>query len=86
MAHASSLCTKCSHQAEVKPAGLIRRYGKGALSARSRGRYSAPVAIEAARYGWNPQAATKLKKAARLARATSLPADYYDLYFFFFTR
>ncbi|QKD06448.1 hypothetical protein EB235_20215 [Mesorhizobium loti R88b] len=24
-------CTKCSHQAEVKPAGLIRRYGKGAL-------------------------------------------------------
>ena len=24
-------CTKCSHHAEVKPAGLIRRYGKGAL-------------------------------------------------------
>jgi len=24
-------CTRCSHHAEVKPAGLIRRYGKAAL-------------------------------------------------------
>ncbi|WP_258591714.1 hypothetical protein [Mesorhizobium sp. AR07] len=24
-------CKNCSHHAEVKPAGLIRRYGKGAL-------------------------------------------------------
>ncbi|WP_246673023.1 MULTISPECIES: hypothetical protein [unclassified Mesorhizobium] len=36
-------CKNCSHHAEIEPAGLIRR---------QRGRFSARVAIEAARFGW----------------------------------
>ncbi|ESZ05792.1 hypothetical protein [Mesorhizobium sp. L48C026A00] len=62
----------CSHHATVKPAGLIKRYGKGALSER----FFARVVTGAGLSGWKFTSCHAIERSRKVARRNrSLPGQ-----------